>query len=148
MKKVVSLIIIFIWIFSITNFVDASEWEVSDILDLETGIQSTDLDAIYIKYVNLKTTKYKNKYNSMKKVDIVIKKEILRKIDAWEFDYYTWFDVIRAYWNFIYNVNRLFELYSFKENWSEDPYLDSNIRDISFVIKTHYKRLQYLVNSD
>jgi hypothetical protein len=87
-------------------------------------------------------------YNYMKTVNNVVKKEILWKIEAGEFDYYTWFDVIKAYWSFIYNVNRLFELYSFKENWSKDPYIDSKIRDTSFVIKTHYKRLQYLVNKD
>lgn len=148
MKKVVNLIIIFVSFFSIANFVNASEWEVSDIMELETGIQATDLDAIYIKYVNLKTTKYKNKYDSMKEINKVVKEEILRKIEAGEFDYYTWFDVIKAYWSFIYNVNRLFELYNAKENWSKDPYLDSNIRNTSFVMRTHYKRLQYLVNKD
>jgi hypothetical protein len=58
-------------------------------MELETGIQATDLDAIYIKYVNLKTTKYKNKYDSMKEINKVVKKEILRKIEAGEFDYYT-----------------------------------------------------------
>jgi hypothetical protein len=84
----------------------------------------------------------------MKEINKVVKKEILRKIEAGEFDYYTWFDVIKAYWSFIYNVNRLFELYSFKENWSKDPYINSNIRDTSFVMRTHYKRLQYLVNKD
>ncbi|MFA5917196.1 MAG: hypothetical protein WC850_03070 [Candidatus Gracilibacteria bacterium] len=148
MKKVVSLIIIFVSIFSIANFVNASEGEISDMLDLEYGIQKTDLDAISIKYVNLKTTKYNNMYNYMKTVNNVVKKEILGKIEAGEFDYYTGFDVIKAYGSFIYNVNRLFELYSFKENGSKDPYIDSKIRDTSFVIKTHYKRLQYLVNKD
>ncbi len=148
MKKIVSLIIIFVWIFSILNFVNASEWEVSNILDLEYGIQESDLDNIYIKNVKLKNTKYNIMYNKMKKVDTVIKKEILRKIEAGEFSYYTWFDIIRAYSSFIYSVNRLFELYSFKENWSDDPYINSNIRNTSFVMKTHYKRLQYLVNKD
>jgi hypothetical protein len=46
-------------------------------LDLEYGIQKTDLDAISIKYVNLKTTKYNNMYNYMKTVNNVVKKEIL-----------------------------------------------------------------------
>jgi hypothetical protein len=87
-------------------------------------------------------------YNYMKTVNNVVKKEILIKIENDEFSYYTWFDVIKAYWSFIYNVNRLFELYSFKEKWSKDPYIDSKIRDTSFVVKTHYKRLQYLINKD
>jgi hypothetical protein len=58
-------------------------------LDLEYGIQKTDLDAISIKYVNLKTTKYNNMYNYMKTVNNVVKKEILIKIENDEFSYYT-----------------------------------------------------------
>ena len=148
MKKFVTCIIFVVSFFSIANFVNASEWEVSDTLELESGIQASDLDAIFIKTVSLKNTTYKTKYTKMKEMNKTIKTEILRKIDAGEFDYYTWFDIIKAYSSFIYNVNRLFELYSFKENWYDDTYLDSNIRDTMFEIKTHYKRLQYLVSKD
>lgn len=145
MKKIISLIIIFVYIFSIANFVNASEWEVSDILELEYGIQESDLNEIYIKTVSLKDSKYRNKYTSMREVDKVIKKEILRKIQAEEFDYYTWFDVIKTYSSFIYSVNRLFKLYSYKEDWQD---VDSSIRTTSFQIKTYYKKLQYLVNKE
>jgi hypothetical protein len=79
----------------------------------------------------------------MKELDKVVKKEILRKIEAGEFDYYNWFWVVNAYSSFIYSVNKLFELYSYKEKWYD---VDSSIKETSFEIKTYYKNLQYLVN--
>lgn len=145
MKKFVIFIIIFVSFFSIVSFVSASQWEISDILELKTGIQASDLDDIYIKNINLKTTAYRNKYTKLKSMDKVIKEEILKKIENNEFTYYQGFDIIKAYSNFIYDVNRLFSLYKHKENWSD---VDSSIRDTLFEIKTHYKRLQYLVNKD
>lgn len=144
MKKFIYFIIIFVSIFSIANFVNASEWEISELLELETGIQATDLDNIYIKTISLKTPSYNTKYTKMKQLDKLVKKEILRKIEAEEFDYYAWFDVINTYSHFIYKVNRLFALYSYKENWIDD--VDSSIKNTLFEIKTHYKKLQYLVN--
>lgn len=144
MKKFINPIIILVCIFSIANFVNASEWEVSDVLEFETIVQKSDLDGIYIKTISLKTSSYKNKYTKMKELDNVVKKEILRKIEVEEFTQYQGFDVIRSYSNFIYNVNRLFKLYSYKENWNDD--VDSSIKNTLFEIKTHYKKLQYLVN--
>lgn len=143
MKKFITLIIIFVSFFSIANFTNASEWEISDILDLETGIQESDLAGVYIKTISLKTTTYRTKYTKMKELDKVVKKEILRKIEAGEFDYYNWFWVVNAYSSFIYSVNKLFELYSYKEKWYD---VDSSIKETSFEIKTYYKNLQYLVN--
>lgn len=143
MKKLVTFIIILVSFFSIVNFVSASEWEISEILELETGIQASDLDDIYIKSITLNNSSYKSKYTKLKSMDKVIKKEILRKIANEEFTYYQWFDVINSYSNFIYSVNRLFTLYKYKESWND---VDSSIRDTLFEIKTHYKRLQYLVN--
>lgn len=143
MKKLVTFIIILVSFFSIVNFVSASEWEISEILELETGIQASDLDDIYIKSITLNNSSYKSKYTKLKSMDKVIKKEILRKIANEEFTYYQWFDVINSYSNFIYSVNRLFTLYKYKESWND---VDSSISDTLFEIKTHYKRLQYLVN--
>ncbi len=145
MQKFISFIIIFVSFFSIANFVNASDWEVSDILELKTGIQESDLSGIYIKTISLKTSKYRNKYIKMKEIDKVIKQEIFRKIEAEEFDYYTWFDVIKSYSSFIYSVNKLFEQYKYKEKWYD---VDSNIKDTLFEINTYYKNLQYLVNKD
>lgn len=145
MKKIVTFIIIFVSYFSILNFVNASQWEVSDTLELETGIQASDLDDIYIKDISLKTASYKKKYTKLKSMDNLIKSGILKKIEDEEFEYYQWFDVIRAYSNFIYDVNRLFKLYKYKENWND---VDASIRNTLFEIKTHYKKLQYLVNKD
>jgi hypothetical protein len=46
------------------------------------------LAGVYIKTISLKTTTYRTKYTKMKELDKVVKKEILRKIEAGEFDYY------------------------------------------------------------
>ncbi|NDK08131.1 hypothetical protein EOM39_02690 [Candidatus Gracilibacteria bacterium] len=143
MKKLVTFIIILVSFFSIVNFVSASEGEISEILELETGIQASDLDDIYIKSITLNNSSYKSKYTKLKSMDKVIKKEILRKIANEEFTYYQGFDVINSYSNFIYSVNRLFTLYKYKESGND---VDSSISDTLFEIKTHYKRLQYLVN--
>lgn len=143
MKKFISTIIMLVYLFSISNFVNASEGEVSDILELETGIQESDLSVIYIKTISLSNSKYRYKYTSMREIDKVIKKEILRKIETDEFDYYTWIDIIKSYSSFIYSVNKLFTLYSYKESWYD---VDSKIKTTLYEIKTYYKNLQYLVN--
>ncbi len=147
MKKIIPHIIIFVSLFSISNFVNASsDWLVSDMLKLEYWIQEADIKAINTKEIKLKSLTHQNMYNEFKKMDKTIKSEILKKIKSKKIDYYTWFWIIKAYSNFVYNVNRLFDLYALKENWSKDYFLDDNIRSTYFVIKTHYKRVQYLIN--
>lgn len=147
MKKFISYIIIFVSFFSISNFVNASnEWIVSDMLRLEYWIQESDIKSITTKDIKLKSLTHQNMYNEFKKLDVTIKNEILKKIKNWELDYYTWFWVLKAYKNFVYKVNKLFELYALKESWSKDPFLDDNIRNTYFEVRTHYKRVQYLVS--
>lgn len=147
MKKFIPPIIILVSFFSTPNFVNASnEWLVSDMLKLEYWIQESDIKSIKTKEIKLKSLTHQNMYNEFKKLDNSIKNEILKKIKSWELDYYTWFWVIKAYSNFVYSVNRLFDLYVIKESWSKDYFLDDNIRNTYFEVRTHYKRVQYLVN--
>lgn len=131
------------FLFSITNFVNALESNISALLELETGIQESDLNDIYIKHASLGNSTHRYRYNSMKENDKVIKKEILRKIKSKEFSYYKWYDVIRAYSSFIYSVNKLFQLYSYKEKWYN---VNSRIKSTLYETKTYYKNLQHLVN--
>lgn len=147
MRKFIAYIIIFVSFFSISNFVNASsDWLMSDILKLNYGIQESDIKAITTKDITLRSLTYQNMYNQFKELDKSIKNEIFKKIKNSELDYYTWFWVLKSYKNFVYSVNKLFDLYKLKESWSKDYLLDSNIRNTYFEIRTHYKRVQYLVN--
>lgn len=147
MKKYILLIISFLSFFSISNFVNASnDWLLSDILKLNYWIQESDIKAIKTKNISLRNLSNQNMYNQFKNLDKTIKNEILRKIKNNEFDYYTWFWVINSYSSFVYNVNKLFELYSLKESGSSDYFLDNSIKNTYFNIRTDYKRVQYLIS--
>lgn len=147
MKKFIPYIIIFVSFFSISNFVNASnDGLLSDILKLNYGIQESDIKDINTKNIKLKSLTYQNMYNQFKEIDKTVKSEILKKIRNKEFDYYTWFWVIKAYGNFVYSVNKLFDLYVLKESWSRDYFLDDNIRNTYFEARTHYMRVQYLIS--
>nr|MDD3720350.1 hypothetical protein [Candidatus Gracilibacteria bacterium] len=147
MRKFIAYIIIFVSFFSISNFVNASsDGLMSDILKLNYGIQESDIKAITTKDITLRSLTYQNMYNQFKELDKSIKNEIFKKIKNSELDYYTGFGVLKSYKNFVYSVNKLFDLYKLKESGSKDYLLDSNIRNTYFEIRTHYKRVQYLVN--
>jgi len=147
MKKIISYIILLVSFFSIPNFTNASSpWAISDTLGLDYAMQEIELNNINLKPVSFSNAQSARIYEKFSALNSTLKWVILTKIKNQEFDYYTSFWVVNTYSNFVYKMNKLFALYKQKENWSKDPFLDSDIITTYSQVKTHYKRLQYLVS--
>jgi len=148
MKKIITHIILIFSLFSILSYdtTFCSEWLISDMLNIEDWAQESQLNTIKIKTYSLKNEEYRASYAKMKSINQTIKNQILKRIQNNELTYYTWVDTIRAYSNFINSVNRMFELYSQKETYPSDSLIDSKIIDNYYILRTNYKKLQYLIN--
>ncbi len=144
MKKLLSSIIILIYIFSIgkTNFVSADFFE--DFLNLETWLEEISFEFYTLENPKLKDSKYQKQYYILNKINSLIKESILKQYKAWKFWYYQTNWLVTHYNNFIYYSNKYFsslkdiELYWKTKETQNNLY--KNMRDMKF----HYLKFQTL----
>lgn len=78
MKKIITIIISMIFIFSSIGNTFAEEWYISDMLDLKCWVELHNLDNIKLNNINFKNQEYLNVYNDLKSKDQILKNAFIR----------------------------------------------------------------------
>ena len=151
MKKIfITFTIAIILFFLFLNYTLASEWYsewyLEKLLDINYWVEDYDLNLGSIKDVNFSTTKFRKIFKEFKRVDILLKQEILKKYRNSNFSYYKVNDIISNYKNFTYYTNQFFYYISIKE--SNPGFKEAHIAILKNYrkMRIYYKRVKILVN--
>lgn len=144
MKKFTRCILMIILLFSIVNYTFASEWAIEELLDLNYGIEEYQINLIDIKYIDFKTDENIWKYENMRSMNEILKKEVMRKYRNWNYEYNTINGIITNQKNFIYYTNKYFSYLRIKEKWESWSEINEAILSSYRSMKSYYNRLKAL----
>ena len=104
-----------------------------------------------LELANMDTMYFKNPqtqelHNEFKRVNRILKSQIISKYRSWEFNYYQTKWIITNHKNFVYYVNELFYYMSMKETTRYYTEIDDAILKSYEKIRSNYRRVKILVN--
>lgn len=147
MKKSL-LTITFVLLFSTSFFqVNAEEWYIETLLDLNYWIEEYDLELEQIDYVYFSNSTTRQIFQNFEIANTLLKNEIINKYRSEEFDYYQTKAIIKSQKMFVYHVNRLSYYLSVKEQ--NPSFVDTD----TFILKHYsnarlfYKKVRHYVNN-
>jgi len=150
MKKIYILIISIFFIFSIQN-INAKEWIIEDLFNLNYWPMIYDLSLEKLESYNFTDSTLKNIYNKFKTYDNLIRNEIIDKHKIWEFDFYTTNWIIKNYKTYVYYTNEFFYLLSLVE---KNPSLKEDVEFQIQFLKTYknsalyYQKVKNLITNN
>ena len=144
MKKIV-LLIISIWFF-LSNylFVNASEWQIEKILNLNFAVEQIEYKLSELPNKNFRNSKVQAKYNQIQQINKVLTNEFYKKYKSWDIDYYTTKWVIKHHQKFIYNTWKLFEYIEIKLKNPHYIDINDNIIDSYSQMRMSFNRIKHL----
>lgn len=145
MKKIIA-IILFLFLFSIVNFANASEGYIGRLLQINVWPEAYDLSLVSIDDINFISSENQEVFNNFKLSAEILRAEILRQYEAGNISYYTMQGIIKNYKSFVYNTNKLFNYIAIKEARPYYEEADRAIKKYYSEVRIRYNRLSYLVN--
>ena len=152
MKKILQIstitILLFFWVNNNTLALEwYSEGYIEKLLDINYWVEEYDLELISVKEVYFYTPEFKKMFEEFKKVDRVLKKEIITNYRNGNFDYYQANNIVSNYKNFVYHTNKLFYYVSIKESTPNFKETDTAILKNYRKMRSYYYRVKILVNN-
>ncbi|QFR39506.1 hypothetical protein A9Q91_04745 [Candidatus Gracilibacteria bacterium 28_42_T64] len=142
MKKILVCIIAIFSLFSIPNISFASEGLVEQLLDINIGVEKYDLDLATIDTLYFRDYQTQKTYDTFKKINNLLKKEIISKYRTGNFDYYQTKGIVTNHKNFVYYVNEFFYYTSIKETRPYYKEVDDAIFKSYEKIRSNYRRVK------
>lgn len=116
MKKILRLIIASSMMFTSIFIANAQEWYIEKLLDLNSGVQSYELESIpSLKALTFSTSAVQRTYDEFREIDTVLRAEFMIQYRAGKLSYYQIQDLINSYEDFIYYVERTFYYITLEE---------------------------------
>ncbi len=144
MKKIV-LLIISIWILlSNSLFVNASEWQIEKILNLNFAVEQIEYKLSTLPNKKFKNPKVQAKYNQMQKINKVLTNEFYKKYKSWDIDYYTTKWIIKNHRLFIHHTQKLFEFIEKKLKNPKYVMVNNDIIESYSQMRMSFNRIKYL----
>lgn len=142
MKKIISLSIISVILFSTLNFVYASQGWLDKLLDINYWIEKLKLDSVQLKIIHLDSKKNREILRKLKQYDEILRTEIIENYELGNYNYYRANDIIRNYTNFIYYTNKYFFYLRWKEIAPNYLEVDRAIENSYVQMRRYYSRLK------
>lgn len=119
MKKIIlSAVILSSLLFSSILSVNAQEWFISELLELDTGIEVYNLSQIpSLEPQNFSNSSVQATYNEFLSIDRVLRNEFISQYRAGDITTYQMQDLVTSYKNFLYYTNRTFMYIAQEERW-------------------------------
>ena len=144
MKNFSKLIITLICFFSIANNTFASEWYIEQLLDLNYWIEEYDLELANLDYIYFTDEITNEMFTEFRKINELLKWEIISKYRSNEFDFYKTNGIISSHKKFVYYTNRLFYYISLKEQRQDYKELDDAILKTYKNVRIYYRKVKNL----
>ncbi len=142
MKKIMICIIMLSSFFSSIFSVSAQKWFLSDLLEIQTGLEVYDLENIpKLTSQNYSNAAVQETYNEFMRVDSLLRNEFIRQYRNWDISYYQISDIIQNYKDFLYYTNKTFWYISETERWLRGPQLNNAIADSYSNMRMSYNRI-------
>lgn len=148
MNKITTFIITMIIFFSSIYITNAEEWYIEKLLDINYWVEKYELDLAEIDYYNFKSDKYNYIYKELKRIDSILKEDIIKKYRSWEYNYYQVNWIIKNYNDFIYHNNMFFYYIKLKEQNNNYKELDSAIIKSYTNLRNSYKKIINIIKRD
>lgn len=145
MGKFVKIIIAFFIFISTSNIVNAEEWYIERLLQINSWVEAFDIELTSLDTYYFRDEALRNTYLEFVKVSSLLKKEIIKKYENSELEYYQTKWIITNYKNFIYYTNQIFYFLKLREDWYNWKELDTAVLETYQNIRTYYKRLKNLI---
>ena len=142
MKKIMICIIMLSSFFSSIFSVSAQNWFLSDLLEIQTGLEVYDLENIpKLASQNFSSAAIQETYNEFIRVDTLLRNEFIRQYRNWDISYYQISDIIKNYKDFLYYTNITFWYISETERWLRGPQIRNAISDSYSNMRMSYNRV-------
>ncbi len=145
MRKFIKIIITFFIFISTTITINANEWYIERLLQINSWVEAFDIELASIDKYHFKNTSLRNTYLELIKVASLLKDEIIKKYKNDEFEYYQTKWIIENYKKFIYYSNQIFYFLKLREKWYKWNEINNAIMKSYQNIRTYYRRLKRLI---
>lgn len=96
--------------------VNADEWYIEKLLDINSGPESYKLESIpTLKTLTFQSPAVQSTYDEFRVIDTALRAEFISQYRAWTLSYYQLQDLITSYSNFIYYVEKTFYYITLEE---------------------------------
>lgn len=131
--------------FSSISIVNAQEWYLDRLLEINTGIEVFEINTSTLESLTFSNPQLQNTYNEFVNLDRVLKDEFIRQYRAWEISYYLMNDIVSNYNTFVYYTNQTFYYLKQRELWFTGRHTDRAIRNGYSNMRVYYTRVKALV---
>jgi len=149
MKKLSSLIIISVLLFSFskTNIINADFIE--DILETKKITQEINLDKYSLKKININNKKIQDKFLKLDVINNKIKEALIIKYSKGDYWYYQMQGIVKNYNNFIYYANSYFSSVKNEELYWKSSETNLNIKNsFSEMVSSYIKFKEIVTKKD
>lgn len=115
MKNIHVLIITSSLLFTSIFTVNANNWYVEKLLDLNTGLEGYKLSLPELEYITFSNAAVQKTYDEFRDIDTALREEITKQYRVWKISYYQMQDLVNSYSDFIYYTGRTFYYISLEE---------------------------------
>ncbi|MDD2871238.1 MAG: hypothetical protein PHS49_04565 [Candidatus Gracilibacteria bacterium] len=146
MKKILFVIIASFFIFSrLLNNTFADDGYIVNMLNLNSQNEENNINLANLDNIQFYNADYSNKYNQLKNIDKVFKKEFIKKYKNGEYSYYQINGIISNYKNFIYYTNKYFYFLKIKKQNQNYREIDQAISNSIINMKNYLNRVKNIV---
>ena len=147
MKKITYVIIVFFFAFSSVSGVFANEGYLWKILELQTGPEVYLVENIpLLPAQKFQSSSVQFTYDEVKKVDSILREEIIRQYRLGELSYYEVQDILQNYEDFLYYTKKTFEYISENEKWTRGSEIEQAIYSGYTNMRASYAKIVSIID--
>lgn len=146
MKKIITSIIISIFLFSSTFIANANNDIINRLFDLNTWVEEYRLNLSTLRPSSFSNPAVQKTYDEFIQIDRQLKDSFLGAYRNWNISFYEMQDLITHYNTFVYYTGKTFSYISLQEKWQRGKQTQKAILNGYTQMRTSYKRVKHILN--